>query len=217
MKAKHLRFWTLFVLLVAGGAVITVWERTSEARVAREPLAQMPKQIGEWRQRGADERFTKEVEDVLRADDYVSRFYALPDGRTASLYVGYHASQRVGATYHSPLNCLPGSGWQLNEPGRSVIQPADGSPAFEANRYIIERGGNDRQVLLYWYQGRGRAIASEYRDKIQTVIDSATRRRSDGSMVRVMMPVGKSEEEAVRTATEFAARVAPELPRFVPN
>lgn len=218
LKAKQVRFWTLFALLIAGGAVITVWERVGEASVTREPLAAMPKEVGAWRQRGKDERFGKDVEEVLRADDYVSRTYAMPDGRIASLYVGYHATQRVGSTYHSPLNCLPGSGWQLTDPARSLVQPADGSPAFEANRYIISRnGGGDRQLLLYWYQGRGRAIASEYKDKMQTVLDSVTRRRSDGSMVRVLMPVGASESEALAAATDFAAQVAPVLPRFVPN
>jgi EpsI family protein len=216
MKNQQIRFWVLFVVLVAGGAIITTWERIGEASVEREPLASLPGQLGAWRQAGRDERFSKEVEDVLRADDYVSRTFAAPDGKVASLYVGYHATQRAGATYHSPLNCLPGSGWNLTEPARSVVTPAGGAPAFEANRYIIERGG-DRQLLLYWYQGRGRAVASEYKDKIHTVLDSVSRRRSDGAMVRVLMPVGTSEEETLQAATDLAAHVAPALPRFVPN
>lgn len=216
MKSQQLRFWVLFVVLIAGGALIMTWERAGEAKVSREPLASLPNQLGAWRQAGRDERFGKEVEDVLRADDYVSRTYAAADGKVASLYVGYHASQRAGATYHSPLNCLPGSGWNLTEPARTVVTPTTGADAFEANRYIIERGG-DRQLLLYWYQGRGRAVASEYKDKIHTVLDSVSRRRSDGAMVRVLMPVGKSEEETLRAATDLAAQVAPALPRFVPN
>lgn len=210
-----MRFWALFVVLVAAGSVITAWERIGEARVARESLAGFPKELGVWRQAGSDERFGKEVEDVLRADDYLSRTYAMPNGQAASLYVGYHATQRAGATYHSPLNCLPGSGWVMTEPARTRITPPNGTP-FEANRYIIERGG-DRQLLLYWYQGRGRAVASEYKDKIHTVLDSLSRRRSDGSMVRVLIPVGSSEEKALAAATDLAAQVAPALPRFVPN
>ena len=216
MKSGQLRFWALFALLIAGGAVISMWERIGEAHVEREQLAALPKELGAWRQAGRDERFSKEVEEVLRPTDYVSRVYALPDGRAASLYVGYHSSQRAGATYHSPLNCLPGGGWTLTEPARSTITPTDSAPAFEANRYIIERGG-DRQLLLYWYQGRGRAVASEYKDKIHTVLDSVARRRSDGAMVRVLVPLGSSEEKAVAAATDLAASVAPALSRFVPN
>ena len=210
------RFFLLLALLIAGGAVIRIWENAGEARVARRPLREMPAQVGSWRQAGADTRLDPQTESVLRADDYLSRTYALPDGRVASFYVGYYATQRTGATYHSPLNCLPGSGWEMKDPAAITITPADGSPSFEANRYIVENGDN-RQLLIYWYQGRGRKVASEYWGKIYTVIDSIRRRRSDGAMVRVMTPVGGSEEEALRAAADLAAQIAPVLPEFVPD
>jgi EpsI family protein len=217
MKLKNsFRFYLLLAILLLGGGVIHLWERAGEASVARRALKEMPAQVGSWRQSGPDQRFDQQTESVLRADDYLSRNYALPDGRTASFYVGYYATQRNGATYHSPLNCLPGSGWEMNDPASVIINPADGSPGFEANRYIIQNG-DDRELLIYWYQGRGRKLASEYWGKIYTVIDSIRLRRSDGAMVRVMMPVGKSEEQALHDASDLAAQVAPVLPAFVPN
>lgn len=216
MKSKRRHFWALLVFLVAAGVVINYWERAGEAHVERAALKEFPAQIGEWRQRKADVRFDAATEAVLRADDYVLRDYALPDGRTASLYIGYYATQRTGATYHSPLNCMPGTGWTLTAPGAIKIEPADGAPAFEANRYVIQNG-LEKQLLVYWYQGRGRAVASEYWDKVYTVWDSARLHRSDGSMVRILVPVGKSEAEAAATAASIGAAVAPELPRFVPR
>ncbi len=96
------------------------------------------------------------------------------------------------------------------------ITPANGGSAFEANRYVIQNG-DTRQMLVYWYQGRGRAVASEYWDKVYTVFDSVRRRRSDGSMVRVIVPVGASESEALETATGLAAQVATHLRHFVPE
>jgi EpsI family protein len=104
----------------------------------------------------------------------------------------------------------------MTNAGRVQITPAGGGPAIEANRYIIESGGQ-RSLLVYWYHGRGRAVASEYWAKIFTVVDSAARRRSDGAMVRVVVPVGRSEDEALRTAVEVAAQAAPHLPAFVPD
>ena len=216
MQPARWQFWVLFACLLAGGAFVNVWERAGEAHVERRPLQEFPTQLGAWRQTGADARLDAGSEAVLRADDYLVRDYALPDGHTANFYVGYYATQRNGATYHSPLNCLPGAGWTMNEPGRILIQPAGGGPAIEANRYIVEYGPV-RQVLIYWYQGRGRTVASEYWGKIYTVLDSVRRRRSDGAMVRVMVPVGASEAEALRLATDLAAQSAPALPAFVPN
>ncbi len=213
-KSRH--FWALVGLLLVGGLFVNYWERAGEARVERAALKDFPAQVGEWRQRRPDVRFDAETEAVLRADDYVLRDYALPDGRMASLYIGYYATQRSGVTYHSPLNCMPGSGWTLSQPAVVKIQPAGGGEPFEANRYLIQNGV-EKFLLVYWYQGRGRAVANEYWDKVYTVWDSARLRRSDGSMVRVLVPVGKSEAEATAAATDIAARIAPELPRFVPG
>ncbi len=216
MKSKKWHFWTLLVFLLLGGTVVNLWERIGEASVVRRELKEFPTELGGWRQLGVDTRFDAQTESVLRASDYLARDYTLPDGRAANFYVGYYATQRDGASYHSPLNCLPGAGWTLNEPATIQITSANGGATFEANRYIIENGGV-RQMLIYWYQGRGRAVASEYWGKIYTVVDSVKLRRSDGALVRVIVPIQKSDADALALATDLAAMASPALPNFVPN
>src|SRR5215211_1092132 len=213
---KSTQFWAMAALLVLGGAVVNYWALAGEARTPRKALAEFPSEVGGWRQTGRDVRFDAATEAVLRADDYVSRDYAGEGGRSASLYVGYYSTQRTGATYHSPLNCLPGSGWTLGEPSTVEVKPADGRAPFSANSFVIEHG-DDRMLMLYWYQGRGRAVASEYADKVYTVFYSIRLRRSDGAMVRVLVPLRGSEREAAETAAQFAAHVAPNLPAHVPD
>jgi len=100
--------------------------------------------------------------------------------------------------------------------GRITITPANGRPAFEVNRYIVENG-KDRGLMLYWYEGRGRPLASEYWGKIYTVIDSVRRRRSDGAMVRVMVGLGDSQENAEKAAVELASQAEAHIPAFVPD
>ncbi len=84
----------------------------SEPIPLRAPLSQLPFRFGEFDgARAAD--LDPEVLSVLGVDDYVNRVYRaggqpLPIG----LYIGYYMSQRNGDTMHSPMNCLPGSGWQ---------------------------------------------------------------------------------------------------------
>ena len=210
------RFGILLAVLLLGGVVVNAWEYFDEAHVPRTELKDFPNQVGDWRQLGGDDRFDKQTESILRADDYLLRNYRSQDGRIASFYVGYYATQRNGATYHSPLNCLPGSGWNMSNPAIIVIKPTNGHPAFEANGYLIQNG-QDKQLLVYWYQGRGRAVANEYWGKLYTVMDSLRRRRSDGAMVRVTVPVGESEAAAVAQAEDFAAKIANVLPAFVPD
>src|SRR5437879_10533931 len=134
-----IRFWLLLIALLLGGGIVNVWERAGEAKVSRRPLKEFPSKLGGWRQMGDDLRFDAETEKVLRADDYLSRNFESGD-RVASFYAGYYATQRTGSTYHSPLNCLPGSGWVMNDGGRITITPSNGSSAFAANRYVVQTG-----------------------------------------------------------------------------
>ena len=104
----------------------------------------------------------------------------------------------------------------MSDGARITIKPADGGAAFEANRYVIANG-SDRALMVYWYQGRGRVTASEYWGKIYTVLDSVRQRRSDGAMVRVMVPLRNSPAEAEKSAIDLASQAASQLPAFVPN
>lgn len=203
------------VLILASGLAINWFVHRGEVPVRRTELVNLPQTLGDWRQKGNDFKFEKDVENVLGATDYTMREYSLPDGRVANLYVGYYASQRSGATYHSPQNCLPGSGWTMGDRHTIDITTADGR-TFRANLYLIE-SGLYREMMIYWYQGRGRIEASEYNDKVNTVWDSITRRRTDGAMVRVMTSVGSDESAAVRAASDLAARLEEKLEPFVPE
>ncbi|HEX8738504.1 MAG TPA: EpsI family protein [Pyrinomonadaceae bacterium] len=206
----------LVAVLICGGLFINWFERRGETAVERKSLSEIPAALGEWRQKGNDIRFSEQTESVLRTSDYVMRDYYLADGSRANLYIGYYASQRTGATYHSPQNCLPGAGWEMKNPSPVEIRTPRGK-IFTANRYII-RNGDYAEVLIYWYEGRGRAVASEYTDKIYTVLDSVARRRSDGAMIRVMTPTsGAGDAESVQKAVDLSAQIADRLSEFVPE
>jgi len=213
MKSS-LRFGILLVLILAAGAFVNAWSYLGEAHVDRKELKDFPQSVGTWQKTGPDQTFDDATLKVLRASDYLSRDFRKPDGQLANLYVGYYATQRTGASYHSPLNCLPGSGWILSEPGKATITLPDGS-SFVANKYVIQNG-EDKRFMIYWYQGRGRNVASEYWGKIYTVLDSVRLRRSDGAMVRVTVPFRDSEATAQQTAIDFASAAATVMPQFVP-
>ena len=212
---KEWRFTIFLTLLVAGGLLVNAWAYLGEAHVNRKQLISFPKKIENWEQVGGDEQFDERTMAVLRASDYLLRNYRTDDGRVLNFYVGYYASQRDGATYHSPLNCLPGSGWVMSDADRVTISPK-GRPAFVANKYIIQNGDH-KELLIYWYQGRGRAVASEYWGKIYTVIDSVRRRRSDGAMVRITTPIESSEADALKASVALAAETSTILPEFIPD
>ena len=202
--------------LVAAAALLGTLTQT-EAAVLREPLSSLPARAGSWdlvESSPLDDR----VLAVLAVDDYVNRAYRAPGQPWVSLYVGHYKSQRKGQTMHSPLNCLPGAGWEPVERGRAWV-PAPGiggaSPGrAEINRLVIQKG-LDRQLVLYWYQAHGRIVASEYWGKIYTVLDAIRMNRSDGSMVRVIVPFASrdasAEAAAELAALDFVSAILPDL------
>jgi EpsI family protein len=214
------RIIALSACLLVGAGVIAKASRTEQVP-PRERLSQFPYQIGRW-QGENNEPFSKEVLAVLGADDYLSRFYRAAGG-PVGLYIGYYESQRQGDTIHSPLNCLPGAGWQPLERSYLPIPVTDAAgraSTIVVNRYVIQKG-LDQQVVLYWYQSHGRVVANEYRSKIYMVLDAARLNRSDAALVRVTSPrIGSDaagEAAADARAVEFVKAMFPSLEKFLPS
>ena len=89
----------------------------------------------------------------------------------------------------------------------------------QINEYLIEK--DDLKMLaFYWYQGRGRTQTSEYWARAATIKDAMWLGRTDGALVRVIVPVGKGDgaEDAARAAgLDFSQKLLPLLPSFIPN
>jgi EpsI family protein len=188
-------------------------------RVAlREPLEELPLDIGRWKGREAAQ-LSDDVLAVLGVDEYVNRVYGAVAEPYVSLYVGYYQSQREGDTIHSPMNCLPGAGWRPVSHENLAIPIADRAAPIVVNRYVIQKGA-DRQVVLYWYQSHGRVVANEYMSKIYLVVDAVRTNRSDAALVRVISPVlpgEESDEAAERRTTEFVQAMFPFMEAHLPS
>lgn len=200
-------------LLLAGASLYASRAGSAEVTVDRAPLGDLPTQIADWRGRDS-EPFADDVLAQLGVDDYVSRHYVHGDGQAlVALYAGYYTSQRQGDTIHSPQNCLPGAGWRPLESGRVPLSSAGGP--VSVNRYVIAKG-LDRQVVLYWYQGRGRIVAGEYTNKALLMLDAARLGRSNGGLVRLITPVTSTTDSATEQITAFANALLPYLSRHLP-
>jgi EpsI family protein len=201
----------IVVALLASTGAAVHYAAARETAVPRAPLSELPLDIDGWRGFEAAP-LPDDVLSTLGVDDYVNRQYhrgTLP----ISTYVGYYASQRSGDTIHSPQNCLPGAGWLPVASGSHRI--TSGGESVVVTRYDIVKG-LDRQVVLYWYQGRGRVVAGEYANKGWLMLDAARYGRSDGGLVRLIAPVRGTTDEALREVSAFAAALLPRLEGYLP-
>jgi EpsI family protein len=180
---------------------------------ARQPLIGLPYAIGDWQGRPGP-ALDSRVLAILGADDYTTRIYSDRLGRRAGLYIGYHATQRQGDSIHSPMNCLPGAGWQpilterlaLNAASTSSPDPGRATPV-SVNKVLIQKG-EYRQLVLYWYQSHGRVVAGEYAAKALLFVDAIRSGRTDAALVRITVPI---DPQSSRGA------LMPLLPRHLPQ
>ncbi|MGD0800043.1 MAG: exosortase C-terminal domain/associated protein EpsI [Terracidiphilus sp.] len=212
---KNLRFWTV-VLLLAGTLLLLLTRPSTDRNPPSEPLSQFPTVLAGWT--GTDQLIDRETLDVLGSGDFLSRIYSQgPQTAPISLFIGYFPTQRTGQTIHSPKHCLPGAGWTFESSSYVDLMGANRKP-YRVGEYVIV-SGESRQFVIYWYQAHGRSVANEYMAKIYMVADAIRLNRTDGALVRVITPIEPNEEESTARirAEEFAMRLAPWLPRFVPN
>lgn len=202
-------------LLLSLGAIASMGAGTQRAMPLQTDLSQLlPVEL--MGMRGVDQRVTKEEERIAGMDDYLLRSYVAPAAAAAtfSVYVGFYEKQTRGHSIHSPKNCMPGAGWEALTSSTTTVTTAAGSVAV--TKYLLKRK-QEQAVVLYWYQGRGRIEANEYRVKWNLLRDAAVRRRSDEALARVVVPVTTNEEAALATAKQVAARLIPALSKALPQ
>jgi exosortase D (VPLPA-CTERM-specific) len=181
----------------------------------REPFALFPLELGGWS--GTATSLTRGIEKVLGADDYLAAQFRHPgEAAGVDLFLSYYLSQTDGNAIHSPEICLPGSGWEV-----AAIAPAeiDLGPAgtVPVNRAVIQNG-LERQLVYYWFEGRGRRMTSAFSAKFLTLADSLTLGRTDGGLVRVITPIGADGAAGADARLQrFLGAAIGRLPRFIPG
>ena len=216
MKTLSLRFVIAAGLMAATAMVLQAHSR-SESFPPRQPLNSLPLTLGVWS--GQSFSLDQQTLDILGPGDFLLRDYedARQPQPSIGLFIAYFRSQRTGDTIHSPNHCLPGAGWVPT--ARQVVQIArpDGT-SFPVNRYVVSKEGN-RQLVLYWFQAHGRAVASEYWAKYYLVADSIRMNRSDGALVRLMSPMyrGESADAAQARVMKLGFQLLPLLDNYIPR
>jgi EpsI family protein len=203
-------------MVVAAGvtAVFTVPERP-EIAPARTEFIDFPGTLGGLT--GTRDTLERVYLDALQLDDYLLMNFRDAGDSPINLYVAYYRSQRSGMSVHSPRLCLPGGGWKVDRFESYSIGMPNGTN-LPVNRVLIEKGGT-RELVYYWFMERDRRLTSEYVVRWYLFWDALTRNRTDGALVRLVIPIqkGESERAADETLTRFARQVQPTLTRFVPD
>ena len=174
------------------------------------PLIDYPMQLGDWT--GEHDSIDILVAEKLGFTDYVMLNYTNEQQQPINFYVAYYASQRKGLSPHSPKVCIPGGGWEIADFRRTQVDQ------MPVNRALIRKGSQD-QIVYYWFEERGVAVANEYFKKWMLFKDALFLNRTDGSLVRVTTPVlsHESMDEADQRARGFIRIARNQLSQLLPS
>ncbi len=185
-----------------------------------KPLTTFPVALEGWKGQRSD--MDPQIWERVGGQDYVIIDYHKDNRSPVNFYVAYYEYQRkAGDFVHSPRLCLPGAGWYI-EKNHVRHLSKDGNkkaagPVLKFNELVTSKSGT-RQLVYFWYQGRGRNFTSEFAAKFYMVWDGLWRRRTDGALVRLIMSFGQGEtlDEARHTMDHFALVVTHMLEDYLP-
>lgn len=214
LKNIKFDFWILgfaLVMLFASLLKVSTNEREYVAP-ERASFSSFPLKINEWS--GNNEQLESTYIEALKFDDYFLADY-LKNGVLVNLYIAYYERQLSGQSAHSPATCLPGNGWIMEEMGEKELELDNGNTLL-VNRAVIQKG-EQKQLVYYWFQQRGRNLTNEYGVKWYLIKDSIQNNRSDGALVRFTTVVKDDLSNSELQMTELVRNVVTVLPEYVPN
>lgn len=202
-------------LLLLGSAVFVHHFDTEVETPIEKPLKYVPNQIGKWKADG-DLKMGESAASMLGVDDYVLRDYKSPDGMQINFYASFFSAVNRNKGFHSPLHCMPGSGWSVSSTD-NIILDLPNRDEDVAVRMMLLKQGSEFQLSLYWYQCRSKIFASEYLELFYRVLDSFRYRRTDGAFIRLIAAGVEDQAVALKNLKIFAAKVIPLLEKHLPE
>ena len=205
----------LSLALLIGALVVLQLRSPGEAVPIRKSLDSFPTAVGTWQAR---EGVLLELDtlSVLKPKDYLMRRDQDSSGKGLWLFIAYWDSQRKGAQPHSPRNCLPGGGWEPLEASRMMIRLPQPLAPISVNRYLIQKD-RDQQLVFYWYQSQGQAIAGELAARLEMMKGSIMRHRTDGALARVSSPVYGGVQQTSDRLVGYIQALYPILSEYLPD
>lgn len=173
-------------------------------------LSGVPAEFGGWR--SEEHKLDAVSARLLEPDAVLWRTYVDSEGRPLDFLVVYGHRKK---SFHSPGFCLPGSGWEVAAKERLTLEiPGAPGGSVEANLLRIQNKGV-QQLALYWFVHGRATTPSLFQHNLNLLKSRLMRRRAFGALVRVVVPVLTTEQDALKRAVVFLKEVYPEVNRQI--
>jgi EpsI family protein len=150
------------------------------------------------------------------AQTSVLRVYRRQAAAPVIAYVGYYGDIAKILEVHTPERCYPGQGWRILSTGEFKAGVFRGRP-IPAKGIVVEKGGSQR-LVLWWYTAGSRPFETRIRYVYAMLAMSTLTGRTDGTLVRLEIPLnGDGEKAALQTIEQFQSHFLPQIDKALPQ
>lgn len=197
------RFAIVLMLALMAKAVISFGQTGWKAGAHTVELKRVPSAVASWR--ATDHGLDADSRKLLTPDAYLWRSYRSQREIPLDLLVIYGHTKN---SFHSPGQCLPGSGWLVTE--KRLIDFDYGAGRLPMMLFHIQKG-RARQLVLFSFMAGEASTASLYRHNWNLLVDRVLHRANGGALVRLIVPMVGTEQESLEIAARFARGAFPPL------
>ncbi len=204
-KTPYIIVSLLLVLTIAAKEWI---DRRSSGQSPLPPVA-LHYSYGNWR--GSDLALDKDVIEMLKSNQIISRRYRNDKGQIAYVYGAFYFSQGTNRTMHSPLNCYPGSGWEIVDKEEVELHGLKRPDIKIKAQKAVIRKGLDERILYFWYYAGGRNAPDQYLNKALTLHGAIIEGRTDGALITISTGVPPQSMKAEDFEKNFVSMIIDDL------
>ena len=185
------KFFPIAVLIIVTAAVSWVVKYRQPTLEVSADWSTMPLERGEWV--GEIDAVAQGVVDMLQPSGIFNADYYGSDGIQVNLFLSDWSDARGGP--HSPMNCLPASGWTVAE---TLDRPVPhGNRQIPARRLRL-RHRQEFYLMDFWYITPYGETANDYELKLYEMLTSLTLQPRHLTFVRFV----SRDSDAGRAALE---------------
>jgi len=176
--------------------------------------AEFPMVIGNWF--GREVGMSKDVYEELETRDAIYREYRNPKGESLDLVIVYSPENRK--VTHPPDICFQGGGWEQQLKDTIPTPYGRRWGLSEINRLILDRGGESKQIALYWYKIGHRQTSSYLDQQLRYFLYSLMHRSRGVALIRISSyaPDPRHVKSETKKLERFAKLVMPLVAKILP-
>lgn len=206
--------------LMLGASLAKTWllDRRTSVETPYD-ISGFPLSIGPWQ--GSPRGLSLEELNVLNPSNYFMADYSFKSEHAqtgVNFYVAYYSNTQLYNAPHSPLVCLPGSGWEVKALESYSFTPKSARAPLTVNRILIAKG-NATSLVYFWWKVGGHNVASTFSVKGRLFLDAMKSGRSDVALVRAVINVPRIQTAADQDAVlqGFVSDILQPLNNFIPS